>query len=303
MKNILFRTDSSSKIGIGHVMRSLVLAKQYPKDNIKFAVQNLPKNINRKIKDAGYAIETLKTNNIDECIQLIKKLKIDLIIIDHYDIKYKQEKKIKEQTGIQIFVLDDTYEKHYCDILLNHNIGANKLKYRGLVPENAELRCGENFALIREEFIIEKKKRKSLKNNKRILVSMGGTDAGHLNIKILEVLLNFKNIKVDIITTNANLNLDELKILCYEHRNFDLHIETNKMATLMNQASLIITTPSVTINEVYYMDIPFIAIKIAENQNEIYKFLHKKKYPTMDHFDPKVLNDIIMTVMDGLEHE
>ncbi len=303
MKNILFRTDSSSKIGIGHVMRSLVLAKQYPEDNIKFAVQNLPKNINRKIKDAGYAIEILKTDKIDECIQLINQLKIDLIIIDHYGIKYKQEKKIKEKTGIQIFVLDDTYEKHYCDILLNHNIGANELKYKGLVPKNAELRCGESFALIREEFIIEKKKRQSLKNNNRILVSMGGTDACNLNVKILKVLLNFKKIKVDIVTTNANLNLDELKIFCHKHSNLNLHVETNKMAMLMNQASCIITTPSVTINEVFYMDIPFIAIKIAENQNEIYQFLHKKNYHTMDHFDSKVLSEAVMSIMNGLKYE
>jgi len=34
VKNILFRADSSSTIGIGHIMRDLVLATQYPKSNI-----------------------------------------------------------------------------------------------------------------------------------------------------------------------------------------------------------------------------------------------------------------------------
>jgi hypothetical protein len=37
--NILFRTDSSSTIGTGHIMRDLVLAQQYPNDNIIFATQ------------------------------------------------------------------------------------------------------------------------------------------------------------------------------------------------------------------------------------------------------------------------
>ena len=53
--NILFRADSSSNIGTGHIMRDLVLAQQlekkYPHATITFAVQNLSGNINHKIKE------------------------------------------------------------------------------------------------------------------------------------------------------------------------------------------------------------------------------------------------------------
>ena len=53
-QNILFRADSSSTIGTGHIMRDLVLAKQYKNSNIIFATQDLDGNINYKIKEAGY---------------------------------------------------------------------------------------------------------------------------------------------------------------------------------------------------------------------------------------------------------
>lgn len=43
--NILFRADSSSTIGTGHIMRDLVLAKQYSDDKIVFATQELDGNI------------------------------------------------------------------------------------------------------------------------------------------------------------------------------------------------------------------------------------------------------------------
>lgn len=52
--NILFRADSSSTIGTGHIMRDLVLAQQYPEANITFATQDLNGNINHKIIETGY---------------------------------------------------------------------------------------------------------------------------------------------------------------------------------------------------------------------------------------------------------
>jgi len=38
-KTILFRADSSSTIGTGHIMRDLVLAKQFQDAHIIFATQ------------------------------------------------------------------------------------------------------------------------------------------------------------------------------------------------------------------------------------------------------------------------
>ena len=69
--NILVRADSSSYIGTGHIMRDLVLAKQYKNENIIFATQDLVGNINHKIIEAGYKIELLKSNDFKELNDLI----------------------------------------------------------------------------------------------------------------------------------------------------------------------------------------------------------------------------------------
>ena len=154
MQNILFRADSSSTIGTGHVMRDLVLAEQFKDTNITFATQKLDGNINHKIEEKNYAIEILNSNDIQELDTLIKKLVIDMIIIDHYKIDYSFEKQLKiENPILKIMVLDDTYEKHYCDVLLNHNISADPKRYKGLIPEYCELRCGSKYTLLRDEFL------------------------------------------------------------------------------------------------------------------------------------------------------
>lgn len=303
--NILIRADSSSYIGTGHIMRNLVLAKQFSKDQIIFATQDLEGNINHKIKESNYNIEILNNNNFEELNKLIKKLNIDMIIIDHYEINYNFEKKLKEQNSkLKIFVFDDTYEKHYCDILLNHNIYADEKKYRNLVPKDCELKCGTNYTLLREEFLEAKKQKQTIKKENRLktlFIAMGGTDHKNLNITILKniKIVCKKNIKVNLVTTTANRNLEKLKRYCKDKEWINLHINSKEVANLMNQSDFAIITPSVTANEAYFLNLPFIAIKTAKNQKQMYKFLKRNNYFILKKFNESGLKKYLKLFMEG----
>ena len=214
VQNILFRANSSSTIGTGHIMRDLVLAEQFKDVKIIFATQDLPGNINHKIEERNYVIEIINSNDLEELVDVIKNHLIDMIVIDNYEINYAFEKALKEITGVTVFVIDDTYEKHYCDILLNHNVYGDSSKYKGLVPEKCEVRCGSSYTLLRNEFIKEKQKgRQSIDNAKQLnaFISMGGSDHTNISIKILEVLKKFSNIYSHVVTTTSNKNLNELE--------------------------------------------------------------------------------------------
>ena len=260
-------------------MRDLVLAKQFKDDNIIFATQDLGGNINHKIIEQNCKLEILKSNSLEELTNVIEIYSINTVVIDSYDIDYTFERKLKEKTSVEIFALDDTYEKHHCDILLNHNIYADEKRYKKLVPDNCELRCGKRFTLLRDEFIQEKNKNnKNIRKETNVLVAMGGADNLNLNVKILEVLSSIENIYVDIVTSSANANLETLKEYVENEENISLHIDTKKMASIMNNADLAIVTPSVTLNEVFFMNLPFIAIKTASNQSEMYSFLVENSF-------------------------
>lgn len=293
-QKILFRVDSSFTIGTGHIMRDFVLAKQLDGANITFATQDLVGNINHKIQEQKYLIEILNSNELDELIALINKLEIDKIVIDHYGIDYKFEKNLKERTNIEIMVFDDTYEKHHCDTLLNHNISADEKKYDGLVPHNCELQCGSQYTLLREEFIEEKKK-------KTIFLAMGGADSANLNVKILKVLESFSNIEVNVVSTMANQNLDELQEFTKDKAWINVHINSNTIAKLMKQSDFAIITPSVTANEAYFMELPFIAIQTAENQQDMYDYLVKNNYHTLKEFSSIQLKQLIESIIIKLD--
>ena len=289
--NVLFRADSSSEIGTGHIMRDLVLSEQYSSDNIIFATQYLPGNINDKILEKDFSIKLLESNDFNELDSLIKELKIGIIVIDHYGIDFVYEKRLKKSNPkLNIFSLDDTYEKHYCDILLNHNIGADPERYKALVPKETDIRCGKEYTLIRKEFYAEKQKKvKKESENINIFIAMGGADHSQINIPVLKVLSKYKNITVTLVTTSANKKIEELKEYVKEHSFVKLNINSTKIAKLMNNSDFCIVTPSVILNEVMFMEKDFIAIKTADNQKDIYEYLLNKKFDVMPFFEAKLL--------------
>lgn len=282
--NILIRADSSSKIGLGHIMRDLVLAQQYPHANITFACQNLAGNIMDKIT---YPVHILGSNDPNELISLIHSLEIDMVIFDHYGIEETFEKNIKEQTAVTILSFDDTYQKHHCDILLNHNICADASRYSGLLPEHCELRCGGEFTLIREEFKYEKAiAREKLYD---IFISMGGADTSNITLDILNCISPSKS--VCIATTTANAHLSQLLSTTLDADTIEVHVNSDCIAKLLHQSSLAIITPSVMVHEVMFMEIPFITIQTAPNQSEMTRYLHHNHFDVMHTFDPQILQE------------
>ncbi|WP_456449424.1 UDP-2,4-diacetamido-2,4,6-trideoxy-beta-L-altropyranose hydrolase [Hydrogenimonas sp.] len=300
MRRILFRADSSSTIGTGHIMRDLVLAKrEFSEGHVAFAVRDLPDNINHRIEEAGYDLILLEGDDIEELAEKTKEFGADTIVIDHYGIGYEEEKRLKERTGASLFVLDDTYERHHCDILLNHNVYADPDRYRGRVPDGCELRCGAAYTLIRREFVEAKASRHRHPSASRVLVAMGGADTAGLNLPVVEVLSRWPGVGIDIVTTRANRRLAELERAVAPLAHVTLHLETPHMARLMARARLAVVTPSVTLNEVIYMGLPFVAIQTADNQREMADYLQRKGAPLLRSWDPEALHKALTPFLEG----
>ncbi len=291
--NILFRVDSSSKIGHGHVMRCLVLAKQYREDNVIFATQDLKGNANQKIIDESYKLIALNDGSVNELVQRINELNIDMVVFDHYGINSDFEKAVKGDSGVKILSFDDVYEKHYCDILLNHNIYADAGKYKDLVPDFCEIRCGKKYTLVRDEFKkIEIKKNPSNKGKLVVFVCLGGADANNISLPVLEILSDFDNIIVNLATTSSNKNIEKLLGFSKQYEDINICIDCN-VAELMSNSNFSIITPSVIVHEAIIFKLPFIAILTADNQEMMYQYLCENNYPV---FRQDELNELRMEI-------
>lgn len=273
MKNILIRCDSSSKIGLGHVKRTLLLAQRLKASNeylnISFATQNLSGNINIEILNSRFTLYTLKSNNIEELSSLIATLQLKLLIIDSYDIDYTFEKRLKTNNpSIKILSFDDLVQPHYADIILNHSAFAKEKDYASILNKSTKLLCGSKYTLLRDEFFI-KQKQKVIKNS--IAIILGGNDILNCSFQLTQLLLNINpQYAITIITSSVNPNLEQLNTL----KNIELLIDIKNIAKTLAPKELIICASGGTLFEILALRKKFINIQVVSNQQEIVDFLN-----------------------------
>jgi UDP-2,4-diacetamido-2,4,6-trideoxy-beta-L-altropyranose hydrolase len=275
LKNILFRCDSSTTIGLGHVKRCLVLAKrlkEYDKKlKILFVTQNLSGNINQEILKSGFSIYSIRDNSVHMLDYFVKGLQTNLLIIDSYDIDYKFEEQLKiKNPALKILSFDDTVNPHCSDMVLNHGVQAQEKQYKNLVSKKTKLFCGSEYTLLRDEFLEAKRVKVTINS---VAVILGGNDTLNLSSKIADLLLEINNkYKITVITTSVNPNLKELK----ENPNIELLLDINNMASVLGSKSLVITASGGTLFEVLSLKKKFINIEVANNQKVVDKFLKNK---------------------------
>ena len=270
----IFRVDFGSKIGLGHLKRSLVYAKNF-KDVIY---------ISKSTKKEFVPYPLMSINTEEEFFKIVKNIQSNEVVVDNYDFTCRDEKEFKSLfPHIKLTVFDDDYREHFCDEIINHNISADRQKYPN--PDIVKIIS----PLIRDEFYKEKKiKREKIYD---IFLSMGGSDTQNLNIPIVKSIPKDK--KIALLTTSVNANLKELKNFATCKDNITLYIDSNEVAKLLNQSKFAIITPSVIVHEVLFMETPFAVIKTADNQDDMYKYLTKKKFITLEKFNEKALKSCI----------
>ncbi len=263
-KNILIRVDSSSTIGLGHLMRTLLLANSLKKDfNIIYVTQNLEGNQNHLIEQNGFKHIVVKSMDCEEFFEVAKELSPTLCIIDHYGIDTICETKIKAICPLLVF--DDEFKMHNADIVVNHSFIAKTSDYNYL--QNTKIFAGSAYTLLKNDFLSRKNRFIPLKTlkGKKILITLGGSDPLGLSLPIKKMLLHILRPKgtscVHIVTTSANSKLPTLKAIDKE-----LIINAKNMAKLMQKYDIIITSASASLLETFALKKPFIAIQCALNQ-------------------------------------
>lgn len=298
---VLIRVDSSTHIGIGHVMRCLTLARALRPitDEIVFLCRISEGDISGHIERSGFAVarigladsvgsdvsgvlgssQWLQVSQADDardCLAILNAFNPDLTIVDHYGLDATWHRIVSSNCK-RIAVIDDLANRnHYCDILIDQTYGRDGADYIDLVPPRTKLLIGSRFALLRPEFSLLREaslKRRTSNTIKRVIVSMGGVDKDDYAGKILSALAPYvvpQHLEVHIVMGSTSPHLDAIKDkVAASGERIRLSVDLDNMAEAMMVADLAIGAAGSTSWERCCMGLPTIMFVVAENQRKI----------------------------------
>lgn len=295
---IVIRTDSSSQIGSGHLMRCLSLAHYYRKNghSVTFICRKINGNLSKLVVEQDFSVELLSAGELNDSltgygkwltvtqeqdatdtIEIVHKMgKVNRLVVDSYAIDCTWEEMLRPYVD-EIMVIDDLANRHHnCDILLDQNFYLNKeSRYQGLVPECCRLLLGPKYALLREEFYqVRKAMRVRDGQLRNILVFYGGVDATNETSKAIQALQNLRDtgalhdVQVTVVVGASNERKEDIACHC-KQAGFGYLCQVSNMAELMAEADLMLGAGGSTTWERCFLGLPAIVTAIAENQVQI----------------------------------
>jgi UDP-2,4-diacetamido-2,4,6-trideoxy-beta-L-altropyranose hydrolase len=296
---VVIRADASQRRGSGHVMRCLSLADALREQgaSVLFVTRDLPASLAQMIHAQGHqqvplplwrdaAVHDLETlpvedpwpqplqlRDSDDVLEALRSRPgVDMLIVDHYALGLVWEQALRPAAA-QLMVVDDLVREHDCSILLDQNLHPEHAgRYAGRVPRHCRMLLGPSFALLRAEFA-RCRQAATVRTGpaRRLLVSMGGADAGNATGLALEAIrsLDRETLEVDVVIGPLHPAGAQLAAECAAMPLTELHVGTSDMAELLARADLAIGAGGISTGERCALGVPTIALCLADNQREL----------------------------------
>ena len=203
-KEILFRADGNSEIGLGHLYRLFSLIEML-KEHFKFTfVSSETSTVN--IIPNSYQLKIIPSQiTIKEEPEWISK-EFDknntLLIADGYQFNSSYQRKIKEK-GFKFVYIDDLASEHmFADLIINHSPNITSQIYSA--EPYTKFALGTKYALLRPTFLDLIAKEKTVQKIDKAFVCFGGADPYNLTLKATKALLKTPQVKkIDIVLGGA----------------------------------------------------------------------------------------------------
>ena len=273
MKKVLFRADANSKMGVGHVMRSVALAQYLTRQNIQVRFLTITESdaIRGYLKNQKFETVFLEIKDSEESFKdILNQLNqgFDWLVLDNYNFAERHHKKAKE-TNVRLMVISDTppYSQS-ADLVLNH-----ALQDRNFRSSDARYLFGTQYALIRQELTTSAKRERKGKQN--LLVTLGGGSFPDLLEKIIRALNLFVDLNLNV-KVLYGFSVDQKSIQIETHHKIDFLSQSLEIREYLDWADLCISAAGGTSWELCFFGVTGIIGVVADNQANIARNLDQQ---------------------------
>lgn len=272
-QDIVFRVDSSSKLGNGHVVRCLALADVLKECGCEclFVVRDLagsgyqlikdkdyqllllpsPKGRNKKVYEQGDCSTWSQCDALYDSRDTVENIrayanpqKYRWGVVDHYSWS-NNEHLIFKDVCQNLLVVDDLANRLYhADALIDS--GENN--YQGKCLDSTRLMLGSKYHLLRREFLEYKNasitRRKTSNKIKKIGVMCGGTDPLGVNLGVLSIVTRSQFFNAFIFSfylAKNNNGIGSLDLALQKYKNCRIVIDAPSIAQEMTTSDVFIT--------------------------------------------------------------
>lgn len=282
--NVYFVAHGNIAIGMGHVMRSLSLAKAFGERKHKVTFFSKYELGIEEIEEQGFEVNCIpvrpEKHRAEEYFfhpekEILKEAEYisskiaeiaDAIFVDSYNVNEKYFDILREKTK-QIVYIDDLNAFYYpVDILINGSASAFEMGYENI--QSAKLFLGLQYNLLRKEFynIPERNVKTRVED---ILITTGNSDPFHMTEQLINILKEeyaFKDLKIHVIKGSGFASDSLADIGLKEDSGILLYDRPANIAEIMLKCDLAITAGGSTLYELFACGVPPIVFAYAENQ-------------------------------------
>lgn len=275
---ILAFPDCGPRIGGGHVMRCLTLARALAARGcaVAFAANPPAQGVLDAFGPRDLTVYPL-SDDLAEAAQhatdWASAFKADWVLLDHYRLSPEQEAELKGPR--RLAVLDDLADRRRpADLVINPGYGLMPRDYLGLVPDGARVLAGPQYALVRPEFVAHRdqalERRRQGGHLKHVLIALGLTDVEGITQRVVRALEpHLQGLILDVVLGEGAPSLPALREQAKTDCALRLHVDSHAMAELMSQADIAVGAGGSSVWERATLGLPTVTVVLAENQRRM----------------------------------
>lgn len=280
MLKIMIYTEGGFRLGLGHVYRTLSLAKELESRNanINFITTSEP-YVCDLISSRGFNF--IQKKDPDSIKEEIIKAQPQVVVIDKLSVDEKFAIDIKPYLEKLIIFGNVSPANKHADVVVNAIIGTDYENKAYKDDAGTLYLKGPKYLVLRDEFYKNAGKYVYTGEINRILMTFGGTDQADFSRLALE----------NITSSDYSGSIDILIGAGYKYRatldeiinknsgiTIRLHENISNMSEFMLNTDFILTSPGTTIFEAFFLKVPVLSFFQNESQKEIFG----KFYQTTD---------------------